>query len=71
MFIYNIYVYVPLVIVSIGAQKETLAVQTAYKNGSINTTFDLPLFSLDRTFKFQLSAHTSHTESITIVTSLH
>jgi hypothetical protein len=39
--------YAPLVMVSTGAGKRTLAVQTVYKNGSIDTSFDPPLFSLD------------------------
>jgi hypothetical protein len=40
-------VYAPLVMVSIGTQKRTLAGQTVYENGSIGTSFDPPLFSLD------------------------
>jgi hypothetical protein len=39
-------VYAPLVMVSIGAGKRTLAGKTVYKNGSIDTSFDPPLFSL-------------------------
>ena len=44
-------VYVPLVMVSLGAQERTLAGNTVYPYGSINTTFDPPPFSLDSTFK--------------------
>ncbi len=44
-------VYAPLMMVSIGSRKRTLACQTVFKNGLIDTTFDPPLFSLDSTFK--------------------
>jgi hypothetical protein len=44
-------VYAPLVMVSIGGQKMTLSGETVYKNGSIDTSFDPPLFSLDSTCK--------------------
>jgi hypothetical protein len=47
-------VYAPLVMVPIGARKRTLAGQTVYKNESIDTSFDPPLFSLDSTFKHNL-----------------
>ncbi len=47
-------VYAPLVMVSIGAGKRTLAGKTVYKNGSIDTSLDPLLFSLDSTFKFTL-----------------
>jgi hypothetical protein len=45
-------VYAPLVIVSILGRKRTLADTTVYQNGSIETSFDTPLFSFDSTFKF-------------------
>jgi hypothetical protein len=44
----------PLVMVSIYGRKRTLADKTVYQNGSIDTSFDPPLFSLDRTFKYFL-----------------
>jgi hypothetical protein len=37
--------------VSIYCRKRTLAAKTVYQNGLIYTSFDLPLFSLDSTFK--------------------
>jgi hypothetical protein len=37
--------------VSIGARKRALAGYSVYHNGSIDTSFDPPLFSLDSTFK--------------------
>jgi hypothetical protein len=40
-------VFDPLVVVSIGAGKRTLAGKTIYKNGSIVTRPDPPLFSVD------------------------
>jgi hypothetical protein len=40
-------IYAPLVMVSIEARKRTLA--TFYRNGSIDTSSDPPLFSLDCT----------------------
>jgi hypothetical protein len=39
-------VYAPLVMVSIWGWKRTLADKTVYQNGSIDTSFDLPLCSL-------------------------
>ena len=47
-------VYAPLVMVSLGAQERTLAGNTVYPYGSIDTTFDPPQFSLDSTFKDKL-----------------
>jgi hypothetical protein len=46
--------YAPLVMVSIGARKRTLANKKVYKNGSIDTSFDPPLFPLDSIFKVTL-----------------
>ncbi len=43
-------VYAPLMMVSIGARKRTLAGKTVYNDGSIDGKFDPPLFSLDSTF---------------------
>jgi hypothetical protein len=43
-------VYAPLVMVSIGAQKRTLAGKTVYQNRSIDTSFNPLPFSLDSTF---------------------
>jgi hypothetical protein len=40
-----------LVMVSIGTQKRTLAGKAFHQNGSIDTSFDPPQFSLDSTFK--------------------
>ncbi len=48
------HVYAPLVIVSIGAGKRTLAGKTVYNYGSIDTSLDPLLFSLDSIFKFTL-----------------
>jgi hypothetical protein len=45
----------PLVMVSIGARKRTLSGLTVNKNKAINTSFDPPLFSLDNTFKDEIS----------------
>jgi hypothetical protein len=45
------YVYAPLVMVSFGAWKTTLAGNTDFHCGSINTNFDPPQFPLDSTFK--------------------
>ncbi len=42
-------VFALLVMVSIGALKRTLAGKTVYQNGSIDTSFDPPQFSLDST----------------------
>jgi hypothetical protein len=47
-------IHAPLVMVSIGARKRSLAGQTAYKNGSIDTSFEPPLFSLDSTFNTRI-----------------
>jgi hypothetical protein len=47
-------VYVPLVMVSILGRKRTLADKTVDQNGSIYTSLDPPLFSLDSTFKVLL-----------------
>jgi hypothetical protein len=47
-------VYAPLVMVSIWGRKRTLSDYTVYQNGSIDTSFDPPLFSLDLTFKLVL-----------------
>jgi hypothetical protein len=44
-------VYETFVIVSIGAWYMTLAGNTVYTYGSIDTTFDPPQFLLDSTFK--------------------
>jgi hypothetical protein len=44
-------VYAPFVMVSIGARKRTLAGNTVYKNGSIDTSFYPPLFSFENTFR--------------------
>ncbi len=44
-------IYAPFVMVYIGSRKRTLAGQTVYKNGSIDTIYDPHLFSLDSTFK--------------------
>jgi hypothetical protein len=38
--------YAPLVMVAIWGQKMTLANKTVYQNGSIDASFDPPLFSL-------------------------
>ncbi len=46
-------IYPPFVMASIWGRKGTLADKTVYQNGSINTSFDTPLFSLDSTFKSQ------------------
>ncbi len=47
-------IYAPLVMVSIGGQKRTLTGKIAYQNGSIDTSFDPPLFSLDSTFNLHI-----------------
>ncbi len=47
-------VYAPLVMVSIWGWKRTLGDKTFYQNGSIDTSFDPPLFSLDNTFIVRL-----------------
>ncbi len=44
-------VYAPLVMMSIWGRSRTLADKTVCQNGSIDTSFDPPLFSLDRTFQ--------------------
>jgi hypothetical protein len=43
-------VYAFLVMVSILGRKETLVDKTVYQNGSFDTSFDPPLFSLDSIF---------------------
>jgi hypothetical protein len=44
-------IYAPLVMLSIGARKRTLAGQTVYRNGSIDTSFrPTSMFSFDSTF---------------------
>jgi hypothetical protein len=43
--------FAPLM-VSIGGWKMTLAGKTVYQNGSIDTSFDPPSFSLDSAFKY-------------------
>jgi hypothetical protein len=51
-------VYAPLVMVSIWGRKRTLADKTVCQNRSIYTSFDPPLFSLDRrTYKRRYSRH--------------
>ncbi len=42
----------PLVMVFNGARRRTLAVQAVHQNGSIDTSFDPPQFSLNSTFKW-------------------
>jgi hypothetical protein len=44
-------VYTPLVMVSLGAWKTTLAGNTDFHGGSIDTNFYPPQFRLDSTFK--------------------
>jgi hypothetical protein len=51
--------YAHLVMVSIEAWKRTLADKKVYKNGSIDTSFDPPLFSLDSIFKVTLDKQTT------------
>jgi hypothetical protein len=45
-------VYTPLVMVSLGAWKTTLAGNTDFHCGSIDANFDPPQFRLDSTFKY-------------------
>ncbi len=47
-------IYAPLVMVSIGGQNRTLTGKIAYQNGSIDTSFDPPLFSFDSTFNLHI-----------------
>ncbi len=44
-------VYAPVVIVFIYARKRTLAGKTIDQDGSIDTSFDPPKFSIDSTFQ--------------------
>jgi hypothetical protein len=49
--------YSPLVMVAIWGQKMTLPNKTVYQNGSIDASFDPPLFSLDITFNVRILFH--------------
>jgi hypothetical protein len=50
-------VYAPLMMMSIWGWKRTLATKIVYENESINTSFNISLFSIDSTFKSIMVSH--------------
>jgi hypothetical protein len=57
--------------VSIGTRKKTLAGQTVYKNGSIDISFDPPMFSLNSTFNEKVKDENDNQNILKLFIFLH